>query len=348
MNTLNLIKQSLPLWIGALCFMSCSDELASSDRIESQGHATQLIASFEDAQDITTRTAVNKKSEVVWIKDDAFGVAYTSSTQNSPTWAKFTTTSEKKATSAAFTGSFDGTNVSATYAVYPYQESMTLSGTTLTMTLPSEIQASELSNGPMVATASDLSAALSFKHLAAMLRLTINMIPSGTTKLVVTADKAIAGTATANLSASEATLSITSGSNSVTVTNLESKPQTLYIPIPVGTYSTLKVELQKTDGTVTSTKSWSSVTFNRAGMLYVEDTPEVGYYYYSDGCWSKDLDASKSCIGIVYYVSETGAEDNNLKAKIGQAEKYGLVVALKDLADPTVWMTPLIRVWKKV
>lgn len=59
MNTLNLIKQSLPLWIGALCFMSCSDELASSDRIESQGHATQLIASFEDAQDITTTLGTN-------------------------------------------------------------------------------------------------------------------------------------------------------------------------------------------------------------------------------------------------------------------------------------------------
>ena len=311
-----------------------------NNALESQNNATQLIASFEGAQDITTRTAVNKKSEVVWVKNDAFGVAYTSSTKTSPTWAKFTTDSEKKETSAAFTGSFDGTEVNATYAVYPYQEGMTLSGSTLTMTLPSEIQASELSNGPMVASASDLSAAVSFKHLAAMLRLTINVIPSGTTKLVVTADKAIAGTATADLSAQDATLSVTNGSTSVTITDLQSKPQTLYIPIPVGTYSSLKVELKKADGTATSTKRWSSVTFSRAGMLYAEDTPEVGYYYYSDGCWSKDLDASKSCIGIVYYISETGVEDNNLKAKIGQAEKYGLVVALKDLADPTVWMTP--------
>ena len=147
--------------------MGCSDDLVSSDSIETQGQATQLIASFEGAQDIATRTAVSKKNEVVWVKSDAFGVAYTSSTKASPTWAKFTTDSEKKETSAAFTGSFDGESVNATYAVYPYQEGMTLSGSTLTMTLPSEIQASELSNGPMVASASDLSAAVSFKHLAA-------------------------------------------------------------------------------------------------------------------------------------------------------------------------------------
>ena len=34
MNTLNLIRNSFPLFIGALCFMGCSDELASSDSLE--------------------------------------------------------------------------------------------------------------------------------------------------------------------------------------------------------------------------------------------------------------------------------------------------------------------------
>lgn len=68
---------------------------------------------------------------------------------------------------------------------------------------------------------------------------------------------------------------------------------------------------------------------------------EAGYFYYLDGTYSQELDASKECIGIVFYVGNVAADDEVLRNKIGATDKgyHGLVVAVNEL-DPTIWMKP--------
>ena len=70
---------------------------------------------------------------------------------------------------------------------------------------------------------------------------------------------------------------------------------------------------------------------------------EVGDYYYSDGTYSATLDATKTCIGVVFYVGDVAKDDTYLQAKIGDTSTgiHGLVVALKNAdgtADkPALW-----------
>lgn len=88
----------------------------------------------------------------------------------------------------------------------------------------------------------------------------------------------------------------------------------------------------------------SETVFSRV-VAYKEDVEakpaEAGYFYYSDGSWSKDLDAAKTCIGVIFHVGDVAKDDEALQAKIGATDSgtHGLVVALKDL-DPTIWMNP--------
>lgn len=55
---------------------------------------------------------------------------------------------------------------------------------------------------------------------------------------------------------------------------------------------------------------------------------KVGDFYYSDGTWSTELDASKTVIGVVFYVGDPGVDDEALRAAHPDCI-HGLVVGLK-------------------
>lgn len=256
----------------ALAALGCShDEFADSAM---KGNTT-IVASFETAGS-NTRTSVNENSQVVWNKDDAFGLFYTNDQTSSPAVTPFTTTTaDGTSTSASFTGTLDD-NVTTSYAVYPYQEGMSLNGTTVTTTLPVTFTYTTTSNGPMYAPASNYTNGVAFKHLAGLLKLTISKgITNQAKKFVITADKAIAGTATADLSETDPTLAVEdNSSNSKTITvNLDvtattDQATTFYIPIPVGTYATLSAKLLgEGDAEITTAKEWKNISVARAGML---------------------------------------------------------------------------------
>ena len=101
-------------------------------------------------------------------------------------------------TSATFNGS-KPSGETAVFSIYPYQQNMSVSGNTLTMTLPATLtNYNGSSNGPMYAkvTNPDNLSALSFKHMAAMIKLTVNKIPAEATTFKIIASNNIAGTCT--------------------------------------------------------------------------------------------------------------------------------------------------------
>lgn len=59
--------------------------------------------------------------------------------------------------------------------------------------------------------------------------------------------------------------------------------------------------------------------------------PKVGDFYYADGTWSTALDASKTCIGIVFQTdpSRIGDKEKQVLAAKGVATPHGLVMSLK-------------------
>lgn len=58
------------------------------------------------------------------------------------------------------------------------------------------------------------------------------------------------------------------------------------------------------------------------------NNPKVGDFFYSDGSWSTELDASKTPIGVVFYVGDPGVDDAALRADFPGCT-HGLVVGLK-------------------
>ena len=86
----------------------------------------------------------------------------------------------------------------------------------------------------------------------------------------------------------------------------------------------------------------SELTASRVLQAYLR-VAAVGDFYYSDGTYSATLDATKTCIGVVFYVGDVAKDDTYLQAKIGDTSTgiHGLVVALKNAdgtADkPTLW-----------
>ena len=66
--------------------------------------------------------------------------------------------------------------------------------------------------------------------------------------------------------------------------------------------------------------------------------PKVGDYFYSDGTFSTEREASKTCIGIVFYVGQHENDGSDYSATgIGQAKCHGYAVAVQDAASNCIW-----------
>lgn len=263
--------------VAALAALGCSQE-EWTNASAPKGNTT-IVASF-DRPGADTRTSVVEDRKVVWNSGDAFGLFYTNEGGGSYSVTPFscgTLDESGDNTSASFGGPLD-TGVTTSYAVYPYQEDrMTLEGTTVTMELPVSIDYDKenqgRSNGPMYAAATDIKKPIQFHHLAGLLKLTISSaIQAEAKKFVIKADKAIAGTCTANLSADSPVLAVKGeGSKTITVNLYFTEPTsgltTFYIPIPAGTYGTLSAQLfDKSDQALFVAKVWKNIEVKRAGI----------------------------------------------------------------------------------
>ena len=269
----SILKATVCLAAVALAAMGCSQDEWAGQSVQ-KGNTT-IIASFEGGG-ADTRTSVETSggnNEVVWNKDDAFGLFYTKEGISGVEQFKCPD-ADGSSTSAKFIGTLDA-DVTTSYAVYPYQKDMGLKDNTISMTLPATFDYTEASNGPMYADAKDIKVGLQFKHLAGLLKLTVSKgIQSEALKFVITADKPIAGTCTADLSTDPAPFLTPADNGSKTITvNLsfgveKNTPTIFYIPIPVGEYATLSAQiLGAEDKPLTSAKEWENVTVQRAQML---------------------------------------------------------------------------------
>lgn len=251
-----------------LAVSSCSDD----DQAENpQKDTTTIVASIEGIS-VHTRTSIVEDKKGVWNKNDAFGVFHIPEGKSAPAIAKFTCPDANgTAGSVTFTGKLEG-GATASYAVYPHQDNMSINGTTITMELPKEFTYTEASNGPMYADASNPENELAFKHLTGLLKLKVGSnIPVTAKKFRVTADKAIAGTCKADLKAANPVLAVEAAGSSKTITiNLDIKEEglrTFYIPIPAGTYNTLSTALLDASGAeLYPSKERKDLTIARAGM----------------------------------------------------------------------------------
>lgn len=97
--------------------------------------------------------------------------------------------------------------------------------------------------------------------------------------------------------------------------------------ISIGETALLRVTLVGSNGS--ETVATRALTFEA----------KMGDYYYSDGTFSDGYIASKTPIGVIFYVGDVAKDDSDLKNKIGDTSTgvHGLVVALKDASTYVQW-----------
>lgn len=275
----------LPFAMAMVMLAGCSDDM--SDELGVNAQKGGVLATIEDNP--TTRTAVKESAEgksIVWAGGDAFKV-FNKTNPTSP--ATLTLSSGAGTANGTFGGSF---NNSDTYegAAFPAVNAVSLSGNTLTMTIPSTFAwGKETANDadavkvnlPFYGTYDQANSSVSFKFLTAAIKFDFKDIPSGTNKItIVSANEPISGSFTADVSVENPVLASSSTNEddkkmTITFEALTVKgDKVLYMPIPAGTFTDLKVYLgEATGGKLIA--SWENITFERkyiytATRTYVE------------------------------------------------------------------------------
>ncbi|RGM55510.1 hypothetical protein DXC07_10275 [Bacteroides uniformis] len=270
MMKLRNLMQVACMATAALTAFSCSQE-----EFENSGRKRNITvnATFEGAG-TDTRTTVNDEYKILWQDTDALGL-FCSNAESNYSNTKLEYASGAGQTSATFNGS-KPSGETAVFSIYPYQQNMSVSGNTLTMTLPATLtNYNGSSNGPMYAkvTNPDNLSALSFKHMAAMIKLTVNKIPAEATTFKIIASNNIAGICTVDLTAADPILAVTSDeSKEITASftaSADIKSRNFYIPLPTGTYSSITAQLTNGSDKVYFTKTLNDKILGRRDILVV-------------------------------------------------------------------------------
>lgn len=136
-------------------------------------------------------------------------------------------------------------------AVYPYNSGHSIEGDRLSIFLPSSYElGSSLSNTNAAMYGVNIGGRLNFSHLAGVMRFSFKNVPAGVDRFTITMDKKINGTFTSDLEASNPTIHTedTAIASEKTVTlgfdALEEVSDiNLYVPLPIGRYSSLQLAL---------------------------------------------------------------------------------------------------------
>ena len=175
-----------------------------------------------------TKASINSTSgEFTWSAGDAIGIWNGSSFQE-------LTTENDGVASATFTGTTEGTL--SGYAVFPYAIGKSVSGSTVTVTLPDSYEWKEGEvAAPMIATYD--ASSLSFKHLGGVVMVTLNNVPANAAKFVFNTDKDITGDYTVTSGGEiQSAGNATNNEVAFTFTLTAATDMEFYVPVPVGEY----------------------------------------------------------------------------------------------------------------
>ena len=244
--------------------ISCSNkdnfEPAASERVPMQ---------FSAGTPAITKTAIAEDgTSVVWSEGDAIGIFDTQIN-------KFDLIAGDGTSQGRFSGfALPGAEY---YALYPYDEAASISGSTISATLPSAQYStadgtfSTMLN-PAVAEA-DASNGLAFEHVAAMLKVNVEGVTGDVKSITVSADKSLTGAYTVDMSADtwSAKAAASETAAGVTLTgqdggNLAAGPY--YLVVLPGEYANLTLTAALADGT-TATGTLASLSIAARDIMEV-------------------------------------------------------------------------------
>jgi hypothetical protein len=263
MNLVKLFK--LGVMLPTMLCIACSDEVSSSLEQEELQSPLSLKAIVEG--DGNTRSEVSDDGIFTWSADKTDQIAvYDANSAQFFTWTQtgFVDDNLEVAT-------FEAPNAKAkiqqgSYAVYPAFLEPKYDGTTLTVTLPTEYDSNQ-SSALLLATYDEESDELNFTHIASLMRISMENVPTSVTKFVFEAEGSqITGSfdvkeyENAKYIATQSSDENNQVTINLTSNDVKDGQLTFNIPLPVGTYQGFKLQLYADDEIVYS-KSTSSTSY---------------------------------------------------------------------------------------
>ena len=246
-----------------LLFGSCAFEETSMGT----GSVTAVIENDD------TRTSVSdggsftwSSGDKVWLHTTTGGIVGTLSSGEGTSSASFTY--------GVFFGDMTGK------AIYPYNDGHSLSGDLLHFVLPASYDlGSNMTNTNAAMYGESKDGVIRFRHLAGIMRFVLKNVPAGANRFEITLDKKINGTFTADLTADSPALSTEStdvDSEKTVIFNFDALKEVsdikLYVPLPVGTYTTLGIGLYADEETLWE---YSNTVTNTIGLRTLKLMPAV-------------------------------------------------------------------------
>lgn len=259
------------------CVSCSSDNLFMNG--SNQVKANEVVASVEGQNstrvaivDAATKSMIWTSGDQISVFDDAGASGALDLNDNSAnqSWGTF----------GGYLDANFGTMVSAAYP----STGTSLSGTTLSMSIPAEIsladavtvEGSKAYKFPLPMFGKFDNNSVEFKFLTGMLKLVIGNLPAKTEEVIITADKQISGTFTASTEAATPVLASTSNESSdkvITVTfNAleEAGAKVIYIPLAAQNYGNIAVQYAgKFDGSNVETRDLVNWTDKDVARKYV-------------------------------------------------------------------------------
>ncbi len=274
----------------AMTATSCSDEdNFLADNIQEEGMRTVVLSASlgnRNARSTFELDTDNMTAAFKWATDDAITVFSSSSNTN----CTFTLASGQGEASGTFSGSIPNSEDIGTLAYYPYNAGHSTTafalppqyGTLKTGSTTDYEAYVENTNAAFVATIENKNAV--FQNIAGTLCVKFDKVPTGVDKFVLTADKQISGTFTIETEGSYKVIKnpVTADANAKTVTHhfealAAEGAMTFYVPLPAGTYSSLKAELKAGDDLVFTKTYTKSQTITRGKLVMMNDLASADY-----------------------------------------------------------------------
>lgn len=262
-----------------------------------------ILAVMEGHQ---TRTSVTDEGAFSWSTGDQVWLETTNGSVPG-TLSSGAGTSRASFSTGVFIGDLTGK------AVYPYNAGHSISGDELSFVLPASYDlGSNLTNTNVAMYGVDVDGTIRFNHLAGVMRFVFKNVPAGTDKFQITLDKKISGVFTADLTEALPIIetSAASSQSDKTVTlNFDALKSvsdiSLYVPLPVGTYTTLGLELWAGDK---SLWSYSNTVTNKIDRKTLKLMPAVNIGTSVDGDIEGGvIDLSENGTANSYIVSSSGS-----------------------------------------
>ena len=230
-------------------------------------------------EDIQTRTAVTDEGTFTWSTGDQVWLEITAN----PGYVTGTLSSGAGTGSANFSyGTYFGDMTGK--AVYPFNSGHDINGDELSVVLPASYDlGTNLSNTNAAMYGVETNGSIKFNHLAGVMRFKFRNVPVGTDKFILTLDKKINGTFTADLDEDHPALQTESTSvdseKSITL-NFDALTSVqdimLYVPLPLGTYTTLGLEVKAGSQSVWSYSNTVTNTINRKSLILMPTVTLAG------------------------------------------------------------------------